>query len=69
MMDKVTFSDKNITPFGGLNFIYDAISRSGVDSFMDGQMGERSILACYSYSDVVLSLLANSPTPGVLCQI
>ncbi len=63
-MDKVIHSDKNNTPFGGLNFIYDAISRSGIDSFIDGKMGQRSLLARYSYSDVVLSLLANSLTQG-----
>lgn len=63
-MDKVILSDKNITPFGGLNFIYDAISRCGIDSFIDKQMGQRSLLARYSYSDVVLSLLANSLTQG-----
>ena len=62
-MDKVIHSDKNITPFGGLNFIYDAISRSGIDSFIDQQMGQRSLLAQYSYSDIVLSLFGNA-----LCQ-
>ena len=30
-MDKVSKSSKNITPFGGLNFIYNAINRSKID--------------------------------------
>jgi hypothetical protein len=63
-MDKVKQSNKNVTPYGGLNFIYDVISRSGIDSYLDGQIGCRSILAQYSYSDVVLSLLGNTLTQG-----
>jgi len=62
-MDKIKHSSKNITPFGGLNFIYNAIDRAGIDKFLDKQIGSRSVLARYSYSDVVLSLLGNS-----LCQ-
>lgn len=63
-MDKVTQSDKNITPYGGLNFIYEAVSRAGLDKFLDAQIGCRSLLAKYSYSDVVLSLLGNSLVQG-----
>lgn len=62
-MYKVKQSDKSITPFGGLNFIYDAIKRSGLDTFIDKALGSRSALAQYSYSDIVLSLFGNS-----LCQ-
>nr|MBC7612366.1 hypothetical protein [Pseudopedobacter sp.] len=59
-MDKVTLSNKNITPFGGLNFIYDALSRSGIDKFIDQKIGSRSVMAKYSYADVVLSLFGNT---------
>ncbi len=62
-MFKVTQSSKNITPFGGLNFIYDAINRKGLKQFIDKQLGYRSVLARYSYSDILFSLLGNS-----LCQ-
>jgi len=62
-MDKVKHSTKNITPFGGLNFIYDAIARFGIGAFLDKELGCRSIYAQYSRSDVVLSLLGNC-----LCQ-
>jgi len=62
-MDKISHSTKNITPYGGLNFIYNAIKRANIDKFLDKQIGNRSVLARYSYSDVVLSLLGNS-----LCQ-
>lgn len=62
-MDKVTQSDKNITPFGGLNFIYQAMNRMGLDKFLDKQIGFRSIYAKYSYSNVVYSLFGNA-----LCQ-
>lgn len=59
-MDKVIHSDKNITPFGGLNFIFKAIQQYEVDKFIDTQLGSRSLYATYSYSDVALSLLGNS---------
>ena len=63
LMYKVKQSTKAISPFGGLNFIYDAINRAGFDTFIDSQLGSRSALAEYSYSDIVLSLFGNS-----LCQ-
>jgi hypothetical protein len=63
-MDKVKQSNKNVTPFGGLNFIYNAISRSGIGSFIDQKIGYRSVLAQYSYSDVVMALFGNALTQG-----
>jgi hypothetical protein len=62
-MDKVTTSSKNITPFGGLNLIYNAISKAEIPKFLDNLIGFRHIRAEYSYSDIALSLLGNS-----LCQ-
>ena len=63
-MDKITQSQKNITPFGGLNFIYQAMNRMGLDKFLDNQIGIRSIFAKYSYSDIVYSLFGNALTQG-----
>jgi len=63
-MDKVTQSNKNITPFGGLNFIYQAMNRMGLDKFINKQIGSRSVFAKYSYSDVVYSLFGNALTQG-----
>lgn len=63
-MDKVSKSLKNITPFGGLNFIYNAINRSKFDTFIDEKLGYRNFRAHYSYSDIVLSLLGNSLCNG-----
>ena len=62
-MYKITQSRKNITPYGGLNFIYQAMHRMGLDKFLDAQIGSRSVFAKYSYSNVVYSLFGNS-----LCQ-
>lgn len=62
-MNKVIHSQKNITPYGGLNFIYQAMNRIGLDKFLDAQIGFRSVFAKYSYSDVVYSLFGN-----LLCQ-
>ena len=63
-MDKVKQSTKSITPWGGLNFIYEAMNRLGLDKFLDKQIGFRSILAHYSYADVVYSLFGNVLTQG-----
>jgi hypothetical protein len=63
-MDEVTKSSKNITPFGGLNFIYHALSHAGIDKFIDKKIGSRNLSAIYSYSDVVLSLLGNTLVQG-----
>ena len=63
-MDKVSKSLKNITPFGGLNFIYNAINCSKFDAFIDEKLGYRNFRAHYSYSDIVLSLLGNSLCNG-----
>ena len=59
-MRKIKQSSKNITPFGGLNFIYNAIKQSKSDVFIDEKLGYRNFRAHYSYSDIVLSLLVLS---------
>lgn len=63
-MYKVIHSDKNITPYGGLNFIYQGMNRLGLDKFIDSRIGLRNVLATYSYSDVVYSLFGNSLIQG-----
>jgi Transposase DDE domain group 1 len=63
-MRKIKQSSKNITPFGGLNFIYNAIKQSKSDSYIDQTLGYRNFRAHYSYSDIVLSLLGNSLCNG-----
>lgn len=63
-MDKIINSDKNVTPYGGLNFIYQAMNRTGIDKFINDEIGARSVFATYSYSDVIYSLLGNVLTEG-----
>jgi hypothetical protein len=63
-MDKITHSSKNITPFGGLNFFFQAMNRMGLDKFLNERIGFRSVFAKYSYSDVVYSLFGNVLTQG-----
>jgi hypothetical protein len=63
-MDKVIHSDKNITAFGGLNFIYKAIKDRGLDKYLDERLGTRGKCARYSYSDIVLSLLGSCLAQG-----
>lgn len=63
-MDKVIQSSKNITPFGGLNFVLDAINKAKLPEYIDSKLGYRSPNATYSYSDISLSLLSNTLTQG-----
>jgi len=63
-MDKVIQSHKNIKPFGGLNFIYEALGRAAIADFLNQQIGHRSKSADYSHSAVVLSLLGNPLVQG-----
>ena len=63
-MDKVITSSKNVTPYGGLNLIYNALNRSGIPHFIDKTIGFRHFRAKYSYSDIVLSLFGNAMCHG-----
>src|ERR1700722_5841544 len=63
-MSKIKLSDANITPFGGLNTIYQAMGSLGLDKFFDKQLGHRSVFAKYSHSDVVFSLFGNVLVQG-----
>jgi Transposase DDE domain group 1 len=63
-MSKVKQSSREITPFGGLNFIYEALSSLKIDQCIDNQIGFRNYRAEYSYSDIVFSLLGNSMCNG-----
>ena len=61
---QVTNSEKNVTPFGGLNFVHRAIEQFGLPDFLDNELGHRSIFAKYTHADIVLSLFAGSLTQG-----
>lgn len=63
-MHKVTQSSKNATPFGGLNFIYEAFSSMNLPQFIDKQIGYRNYRAKYHYSDILLSLFGNCMCNG-----
>ena len=63
-MYKVKNSDKTITPYGGLNLVFNAITAAGIDKFIDEILGYRSISAKYKRSDIVLSLLGMSMAQG-----
>lgn len=59
---KVTQDLRDITPFGGINFIYDALDRSGLLDFLDAELGLRGPTARYSHSDIIRSLFGLSLT-------
>jgi len=63
-MHKVIHSDKNITVFGGLNFIFKAISDKKLDRYLDKRIGYRNPGARYTHSDIILSLLGSSLVQG-----
>jgi len=53
---KVEKNIQTINPFGGINFIVEAIKRSGALDIIDNQLGKRPAQAKYSYSDLMLNL-------------
>ncbi len=55
-MAKIEKSNQKINPFGGLNFVIDQIDKLGLSQLVDNQLGERSKLAKYSFSDIIKSL-------------
>jgi hypothetical protein len=63
-MNKIKLSDSNVTPFGGLNTIYEAMRSKGLDKFLNEQLGNRSPFAKYTHSDVVFSLFGNVLVQG-----
>lgn len=63
-MCKIKLSFQTITPFGGLNFIFSSFVQKGILKFLDKELGSRSVLAKYSYSDVLFSLFSNALCNG-----
>jgi len=53
---KVERSDQAINPFGGINFVIQAIRDSGIPGIIDSKLGSRAPQAVYSHSDVMLNL-------------
>lgn len=53
---KVRKNNQKINPFGGINFVVDAIKSEGILELIDNQLGKRAKQAQYSYSDLVLNL-------------
>jgi hypothetical protein len=63
-MNEVTNSEKKVSPFGGINFIYQAVLKKGLPEFLNNELVYRGICAKYTHSDVVLSLFTKSLTQG-----
>jgi hypothetical protein len=61
---KIKHSCKNITPFGGLNFIDNLLKTNNVPELINQILGSRNYRAEYSYSDILLSLLKNALCNG-----
>ncbi|MBN2663729.1 MAG: IS1380 family transposase [Bacteroidales bacterium] len=53
---KVRKNNQIINPFGGINFVVDAIKSEGILELIDNQLGKRARQAQYSYSDLILNL-------------
>jgi hypothetical protein len=53
---KVRKNNQIINPFGGINFVVDAIKSEGILELIDNQLGTRAKQSQYSYSDLVLNL-------------
>jgi len=55
---KITTSKDNINSFGGLNFITSEFEKLKLSELITQHLGERSIYAKYSYSDVIKNMWA-----------
>jgi hypothetical protein len=53
---KLEKNNQIINPFGGINFVVDAIKNEGLLELIDNQLGARAKQAQYSYSDLMLNL-------------
>jgi len=51
---KIEKSFQKINPFGGINFVIDAIRKSGLLQLFDNELGKRPPQSEYSYSDIIL---------------
>jgi len=45
-----------INPFGGINFVNEAIAQAGILKLIDNQLGKRAAQAMYSFSDIFMNL-------------
>jgi len=55
---KITHSDKNISPFGGFNFCYDFLKKSGLPNLIDEHLGKRVLTKGFDYSEIFTNHLA-----------
>lgn len=56
MNSKVAIKSKTLTPFGGIFYVLDEFSRSGLFSVIDRFLGLRSKTIGYQYSEIISSL-------------
>ncbi len=52
----VLLNQQKITPFGGINFVNNAIINAGILQTIDDQLGSRPAQAKFSFSDIVMNL-------------
>lgn len=55
-MSKVALKSDSITSFGGIFYVMDQFQRIGLDQLIDRQLGLRSFLTGYQYSEIISSL-------------
>ena len=63
-MSKVKNSSRNITPFGGLNFVFSALDKLDISPIITEKIGIRKPNAQYSYTEIVHTFLANCLAQG-----
>ena len=56
METKVAIKSGNVTPFGGIFYVMDKISRLGIPSLIDHVLGLRCTTYGYQYSDILSSV-------------
>ena len=61
---KITTSEKEINPFGGINFCIDLLNKEGIAKLIDNHLGKRVRYVGFDYSEILLNHLSVFLTGG-----
>lgn len=63
-MIKISKSSRNITAFGGINFIYEALTALNINDLFSKHLGNRARNSFYNYADISRALFFNMISGG-----
>ena len=63
-MIKISKSSRTITAFGGINFIYEALTALNINDLFSKHLGNRARNSFYNYADISRALFFNMISGG-----